>query len=199
MPLPITRKEIIIKAGEYFASPDPVIIKTLLGSCVAACLYDPTTRIGGMNHILLPGRADLGCYNACARFGINAMELLINRIMNLGGRRSSLTAKVFGGAHLLSSIPEENSVGQLIADFTLEFCRLERIKILRHDIGGHAYRKVRFHTDTGKAFVKRGQPAKQAVINQEREYMQKLRQHIEKPGGITLFGKWRTKGRPFGR
>lgn len=73
--------------GGVYASGTPLKITTLLGSCVAACLYDPEAKIGGMNHILLPGAMQAGDYGLATRYGVHAMELLINRIMKLGGAR----------------------------------------------------------------------------------------------------------------
>ena len=82
------KKSFSIHIGGFHASRNPAVIETLLGSCVAVCLYDPVARIGGMNHILLPGKADLKHFDNVARYAINAMELLINRVMTLGGKRS---------------------------------------------------------------------------------------------------------------
>jgi len=79
------KKQINIHIGDYYASEEPVIITTLLGSCVAVCLFDGENRIGGMSHIFLPGRAEWDRFDSSARYGINAMELLINKIMKLGG------------------------------------------------------------------------------------------------------------------
>ena len=120
-----------ITIGGYYASQRPVIIHTLLGSCVAVCLYDSQKKIGGMNHILLPGKADLKHYNMPARYGVNAMELLINRIINLGGRKRGLTAKIFGGANVLSTINPTLAVGGKNVSFVKEFLELESIKIIK--------------------------------------------------------------------
>ena len=130
--------------GEYFASSKPTVIYTLLGSCVAVCLFDPIKRIGGMNHIFLPGKADFNNFNAPARYGINAMELLINRILNIGGKRRNLVAKVFGGANMLPDISEANGVGRKNIDFTIEFMKNESIDIVSWDMGGLRYEKSIF-------------------------------------------------------
>ena len=90
--LPMQRRRIYI--GEIVASATPMLLQTLLGSCVAVCLRDPVTCIGGMNHILLPGRCDGD--DRPSRCGVHAMELLINAIMKEGGDRRRLVAKVFG-------------------------------------------------------------------------------------------------------
>ena len=113
------KKKVSIHIGGFHASTKPTVIDTLLGSCVAVCLYDHVAPVGGMNHILLPGKADLRHFDNVARYAINAMELLINRILNLGGKRQNLTAKVFGGAHVLPTISEENGVGAKNSEFVL--------------------------------------------------------------------------------
>ena len=121
-----------INIGDYYASKEPEIIRTVLGSCVAVCLFDPVNQIGGMNHILLPGKPDLKHFDASARYGINAMELLINEILNLGGKKRFLTAKAFGGGHVLPAISRENGVGERNSKFVAEFLHNEGIKIAKH-------------------------------------------------------------------
>src|SRR5580658_1868975 len=88
-----------IHIGEIFASREPAVVRTVLGSCIAVCLRDPVAGVGGMNHFLLPygGHNEL----ASARYGIHAMELLINDCMKVGADRAKLEAKVFGGGHVL--------------------------------------------------------------------------------------------------
>ena len=88
---------ITLGIGGLHASRSREKISTVLGSCVSVCLFDPATSAGGMNHIFLPGNADLKVFNDSARYGINAMELLINKMLSLDARRRSLRAKVFGG------------------------------------------------------------------------------------------------------
>ena len=78
------KKMVSIHIGGFHASRKPAVIETVLGSCVAVCLHDPSACIGGMNHIFLPGRADMKHFDNAARYGVNAMELLVNRIMRLG-------------------------------------------------------------------------------------------------------------------
>lgn len=149
------KKKITIFIGEYYTSSEPVVIKTLLGSCVAVCLYDGTNRIGGMNHILLPGKADINEMDDASRYSINAMEILINSMMKLGSERGEIIAKVFGGASVIQGISSEKAVGPKISEFVLSFLRKERIKIKGSDLGGSKSRTVFFHTDTGDVFLKR--------------------------------------------
>lgn len=187
---PTLKRKKTLKVGEYHASRTPLILHTILGSCVAACLYDPVRRIGGMNHILMPGALDLDKFDMSARYGINAMELLINRIMKLGGQRRRLQAKLFGGAHLFPSIPEKRSIGKQNADFAMKFLKKEGIEILKVDLGGHVTRKVYFHTDNGRVFLKRtySNHYKQ-IVEKEKQELERMRAKLMAPSEITLFNK----------
>ncbi len=182
------KKQISIHIGEYHASRDPVVIQTVLGSCVAVCLFDLECRIGGMNHILLPGKADMKHYDESARYGINAMEVLINQIVNLGCNRRRLVAKVFGGGNVIAAISGNNAMGEKNVSFALEFLRVEGISVLSKDVGGAATRKIFFHTDTGDVFLKRIPAMYQKRLAQkeavELKYTQKA---ARKPGEVTLF------------
>jgi chemotaxis protein CheD len=182
------RNVIRIHIGEYYASRDSRVVYTLLGSCVAVCLFDPVRRIGGMNHILMPGKADLKHFDAASRYGINAMELLINRIMNLGGRRDRLRAKVFGGARTLSTIPMHNSMGPKNAEFATQFLERESIPILSRDLGGRLSRRIYFHTDSGDVYLKRGKPVQLTALQVEEEKARKrVVREVEDRGDVTLF------------
>ncbi len=182
------KKIVHIHIGEYYASRKPAVIYTLLGSCVTVCLYDPVAKIGGMNHILMPGKADMDHFDAPARYGINAMELLINRIMNLGGNRRHLIAKVFGGARTISTIAPEYSMGRKNVEFALTFLERESIKIAGSDMGGIRSRRVFFNTGTGEAFLKKGRALDSSVIvTQERVQKEQISRQADSSGDIMLF------------
>ncbi len=176
-----------IHIGELYASKTPVSIWTVLGSCVSACLFDPVAKIGGMNHILSVGNADITQFDDSARYGINAMEQLINEIVNLGGVRSRFQAKVFGGGHLLG-LSEKNRPGPKNVQFVLDFLKMEKIKLAGHNTGGPYSRKLYFHTDTFEAFLKKTE-AKGSDQFMEKEAMQikKVKSIATAPGEITLF------------
>jgi chemotaxis receptor (MCP) glutamine deamidase CheD len=143
------RNRISLYVGEVAASQLPVVLDTLLGSCVAVCLYDPVLRAGGMNHILLPS-CRVGDRNP--RCGIHAMELLINELMKLGGERRRFVAKAFGGANVLQGI-KMPPVGEGNARFVREFLALEKIPLVAERMGGTHAVHLYFHTDTGKVTV----------------------------------------------
>ena len=139
-----------ILPGEYFVSDEGIVIMTVLGSCIAACIYDPRARVGGMNHFMLPeGGADSG-----GRYGSYAMELLINEMMKLGARRETMQAKVFGGGQVMHTFTTMN-VGERNTRFVLDYLQTERIAVVSKDVLDIHPRKVVFFPSTGKAMVKR--------------------------------------------
>jgi chemotaxis protein CheD len=189
------KKKISIHVGELYASKTPAIIHTLVGSCVAVCLFDSANQIGGMNHILLPGRADMKTFDAPARYGIHAMELLINKMMKLGADRKQFIAKIFGGAHLLPSISYENGVGRKNVDFVTEFLRNECVRILNQDTNGHESRRIYFHTDSGEVFLKRiSSRYYPDVVSHEKKVFRKALRECDMPAIVSLFSKSGNNG-----
>lgn len=185
-PTPKPRRRLHI--GDLSVSRDPVVLETLLGSCVSVCLFDPVAGIGGMNHIFLPGTPDQVRESRSTRFGINAMELLINGIMGLGGRRARLRAKVFGGAQILPSIPTAQSTGLRNLAFVERFLALESIPVLAQDVGGTATRILKFHTDTGTVLVRRIHPMElRAVLEAEADLHRQVKRAMQKDTDVTLF------------
>ncbi len=144
-------KRVSLNPGEFHASAEAVTISTLLGSCVAACLYDPVNKIIGMNHFLLSNRRysrDLpSTLSEAGRYGIYAMELLINDMMRLGAKRKNLRAKAFGGATIVSQSQEVGNfycVGQVNSKFIREFLENERIPLVAESLGGELGRVIHF-------------------------------------------------------
>ena len=136
----------IIQGELHTTGEENVVLTTLLGSCVAVCLHDPISRVGGMNHFLLPGSASDTGRNIS--HGVHSMELLINQLIRLGGRKDRMVARVFGGANMLNN---EISVGERNGAFALEFLQAEDIDVLGESLGGNRARRIRFWPDTGKA------------------------------------------------
>jgi chemotaxis protein CheD len=142
---------ITIDPGEFYSMDKPGVISTLLGSCVAACLYDPRKRLIGMNHFMLSNtrysRSMPMHVSEAGRYGINAMELLINDMMSKGTNRRMLRAKVFGGATInIRENVQSNfmCVGQVNCRFILEYLESERIPIDAQDLGGSFGRVIHF-------------------------------------------------------
>lgn len=182
------KKTINISIGEFYVSREPSVIYTLLGSCVAACLFDPKNRIGGMNHILMPGRATMDKYDTPARFGVNAMELLINALMKLGAERSQIVGKVFGGASVIPGIAKGNAIGHKNVRFAIEFMEQERIKLINSDLGGIHTRKIFFDTANGDVFLKRSRSIKSSqMAAEEQKKLIQIHNKMKAPTDITIF------------
>jgi chemotaxis protein CheD len=136
--------------GEYFVSNEDLVVMTVLGSCIAACIWDGRVRVGGMNHFMLPdGDGDEG--ESSGRYGSYAMELLINEMLKLGARRET---KIFGGAQVMAGFTTMN-VGERNTKFVLNYLATERIPVVSQDVLDIHPRKVCFFPVTGKALVKR--------------------------------------------
>lgn len=137
--------------GEYFVGDESMVIMTVLGSCIAACLWDSRARVGGMNHFMLPD-GEVG--DSSGRYGSYAMELLINEMLKLGARRETMQAKIFGGAQVMANFTTMN-VGERNTNFVLNYLHTERIPIVSEDVLDIYPRKVVFFPISGKAMVKR--------------------------------------------
>jgi len=143
-----TDQVLYVLQGEHQVSGAPdVVLSTILGSCVAVCLWDHVAGLGGMNHFLLP----FGPKAAAAtpeRYGVHAMEILINALLKMGARRSRFQAKLFGGARLSATLSD---IGQSNARFAKEFLATEEIPCLAESLGGINARRVLFRPRTGHA------------------------------------------------
>lgn len=174
--------------GDFLAIANPLLMVTVLGSCVAACLRDPGSGVCGMNHFMLPGlNADADGHRA-ERFGVFAMEHLITNMQKLGARRERLQAKVFGGARVLEGV-QLAQVGDSNCRFVRAFLATEGIPIVAEDLYGDVARKVYFFTDTGKVMIRRLRSERlQRVEETERQYRERMRQGGEGAGGsVELF------------
>ncbi|MGC9271339.1 chemotaxis protein CheD [Acidiphilium sp.] len=146
-------RRINIVQGEQYVDTDPyVCLTTILGSCIAACLWDPVAAVGGMNHFLLPG--DRMAHNGIApagnamRYGVYSMELLVNGLLRRGAQRSRLRAKLFGGACMMRGLTD---VGDLNASFTERFLRDEGIAVVGGSLRGERGRRIQFWPVSGRA------------------------------------------------
>lgn len=177
-----------ILPGEYYFTPKDMLIVTVLGSCVAACIRDRITGIGGMNHFMLPdsgGDAD-SPVSASMRYGTYAMEVLINDLLKAGARRENLEAKVFGGGAVLRGFTAIN-VGERNAKFVRNYLQNENIKVTAEDLNDVHPRKVYFFPRTGKVLVKKlKQMNNNTLVNREQDYANRLQ---TKPvgGDVELF------------
>jgi chemotaxis protein CheD len=176
-----------ILPGEYYFTHKDMMIVTVLGSCVSACIRDRVSGIGGMNHFMLPDSGDSDSpVSASMRYGTYAMEILINDLLKAGARRENLEAKVFGGGNVLRGFVAIN-VGERNAQFVKDYLRAENIRVVAEDLNDIWPRKVYFFPRTGKVLVKKlKQLHNNTLVNREQDYANKL---VTKPvvGEVDLF------------
>jgi chemotaxis protein CheD len=138
------RKAHVIQ-GEFRISDDPdLVLTTILGSCVAACIRDPVAGVGGMNHFLLPGEEG----GDGLRYGVQSMELLVNALLRRGARRERLEVKLFGGARLLDGLTD---VGAQNARFAERFVSEEGLVYAGGSLRGDRARRLQYWPVGGRA------------------------------------------------
>ncbi len=180
-----SREAVKILPGEFFVTTRDMLLVTVLGSCVAACIRDPERGIGGMNHFMLPDGGG-GATSRSARYGGYAMELLVNELIKSGARRSALEAKVFGGGRVMASLSSAN-VGERNSEFVLDYLRQEGIPVLAQDLQDMHARKIYFFPRAGRVLVKRlARMNNDTLARREREYRERLARD-DASGDIELF------------
>ncbi len=171
--------------GEYFVHDSDLLIMTTLGSCIAACLWDRTARIGGLNHFMLPEAGGGDTAGGNGRYGSYAMELLINEMLKRGASRGSLEAKVFGGGQVIAGMNSIN-IGERNTRFVFDYLKTERIPVVSKDVLDIYPRKVCFFPASGKAMVKRLAPTVAAsLLAKERAAQQAI--PADAGGSVDLF------------
>jgi len=177
-----------IMPGEYYATTRDMLVVTVLGSCVSACLRDKTNGIGGMNHFMLP-HSDNDPQNPAsvsARYGTYAMEMLINHLIKLGAKRNNFEAKVFGGGNVLRGFTVAN-VGARNADFVLDFLHTEKIRIVAEDLLDIYPRKVYYFPKTGRVLIKKLKSVhNNTIVEREKDYESRL-DYARMEGDVELF------------
>jgi chemotaxis protein CheD len=176
----------VLPGHSYTTGARDEMIVTVLGSCVAACVRDPATGFGGMNHFMLP-ESETGDWNgvgAALRYGNHAMEALINAVLKSGCRRENLEVKLFGGADLNAG---SALVGTKNAQFALRYCDLERLTVAAADLGGPVGRRIHYFPATGRVKRLLLPPTNvRSILAEERRYGTSLTT-VPVEGDIELF------------
>lgn len=175
-----------IMPGEYYVGNKDEIISTVLGSCVSACIRDPSAGVGGMNHFMLPGGADGAqvMSGSAAKFGVFAMEYLINSILKHGGLKANFEIKLFGGANVLATGMD---VGNNNIEFIHDYIKMEGLTVISEDLGGIHPRKLNYFPVTGKVMIKNLRPVQEKIVaEREQSYVATVK--AKPPAGeIELF------------
>jgi len=176
---------ISLMSGECYISNDPSeIIITILGSCVAACMRDPVAGVGGMNHFLLPDAGKVAGGAQSARYGVYAMELLINGILEHGGHKNRLETKVFGGGNVMSS---SAMIGDRNVQFIRSFLQSEKLPITSEDLGGNYPRRVRYYPTSGRVQLLRLRRQEDMLVaDEERKWADSLSK-TPMEGSVEIF------------
>ena len=182
-----------ILPGEYYVTRNEEVITTVLGSCISACIRDPSAQVGGMNHFMLPEDSSSGDGNRwldpvaglATRYGTHAMESLINELMKLGASRSRFEIKLFGAGRILASVTD---VGARNIEFVHEFLKTEGFRALAEDLGDIYPRRVAYFPATGKVKVRKLRPLEAtAIAEAERKYLTDIGTGASKGGDVELF------------
>jgi chemotaxis protein CheD len=184
------RTAVKLMPGEFFVSQDDIVLSTVLGSCVSACMWDRVSLVGGMNHFMLPGStgqtgAATDLLGLAGRYGVFAMEQLINELIKRGARKSNLEAKLFGGGAVLKNFTTLN-VGQRNAEFVLGFLRTEGIRVASQDLLDVFPRRVVFFPVSGRALCRKLAQSEEGIVSAEQQYTARV--NTDKVGGdVELF------------
>jgi len=177
----------VILPGEYFVSQEPKVVYTVLGSCISVCLRDPLVNVGGMNHFMLAAPSNTDSHDNWAesgRYGNFAMEMLINEILNRGGQKNRLEAKVFGGGKIYDGTMD---IGAKNAAWALDYLEQEGLPLMKANVGDVRPRKVYYFTDSGKVLMQKlDRVVAQTVAKEEEQYKAKLQQ-APVQSEVTLF------------
>lgn len=185
------RESVKLMPGDYYASGEDVVINTVLGSCVAACLWDEHRKVGGMNHFMLPDSGSNGfdLHGESGRYGVYAMELLINELIKMGALKQRLKAKIFGGGNVMESLAHSD-VGERNAEFVTRFLITERIPIVASDLLDVWPRRVCLFPATGRVLARKLTNRKDTALAQNEQAYRK-RMETARPaatgGDIELF------------
>lgn len=173
-----------------------MILSTLLGSCVSVCLFDPVARVIGMNHFLLPARNPAGREPVMAsdagRYGLWAMELLINGMFNQGARREQLRAKAFGGGNVLNvsvrNLPDRFQIGTANIRFVHDFLAQDGIPLVAQDLGGNEGRQIHFHGSDFSVYLRRiPRRSAEEIAAEERTYLKRALKFQRNPAYVEYF------------
>lgn len=181
---------IMLTSGEYFATQNGEVLYTVVGSCIATCIYDEGRKVAGMNHFLLPGMVhpDEMLSSEVGRYGMFAMELLIGELIKLGAQRDKLQAKLFGGGKVLTFRRDDGDVTGSNIRFARKFLELEGIPTVKEDLGGKRGRKILFFSDTYRVLLKRFDVRRERrLIQSEEAYKNKVFQKRLEKSPVKLF------------
>ena len=176
--------------NEYYVTNENMMISTVLGSCVAACIHDTVTGVGGMNHFMLPEGDMQSPASATMRYGAFAMEVLINELLKAGASRDRLEAKVFGGGAVLAAMQQMN-IGERNGQFVLNYLKTEGIPVKAQDLGDVHARRINYFPHDGRVMVRKMAPhhqrAEEIIAKREQAAAQSAAAKTATPQRVERF------------
>ncbi|HNS22986.1 MAG TPA: chemotaxis protein CheD [Sedimentisphaerales bacterium] len=138
-----------LRPGEFYTGREPVVAETLVGSCVAVCLYNYKQGFGAMNHFLMdrpknPAETDIG------RYGVTSTRHIVDAMMQIDPEPTHYRATILGGAAVLKTAHEDGRIGQGNVAAALEVLHAAHIRVAGREVGGTRGRRIRFNTQTGE-------------------------------------------------
>lgn len=177
------RYAVKVKPGEHYVANTDLVVTTVLGSCISACIHDPVMRYGGLNHFMLPS-GDNSDLTRSMRYGFFAMEELINDMMKHGCRRETMQVKLTGGGNMIGGLSD---IGQQNIDFILQYIKDEGLKLVASDLGGDQARRVAYFPYEGRMLVnKLDHRDDQRLIEEERSYRVEVDRNLD-DSDVELF------------
>lgn len=142
---------IFLNPGELVFTKTPLKVKTILGSCVAVCIFDTKNRYGGMCHYLLPNIAN---QESSTKYGNVALPLLLKKFIDNQCEKKNLIASIVGGSFILFNKNEIFFVGDRNIELAKSFLLKNHIQIDQINVGGEKGRTITFNTHTGHLAIK---------------------------------------------
>ncbi len=184
----LSRPEQYIGPGGFHSSREDIVISTLLGSCISVALFDLSVPVGGINHFMLPQSRTTEIDGERAKYGVNAMEILINDILKKGGSKRKLRAKVFGGSTVISLKTEAVfNVPKMNINFAFGFLDVERIPVDAYSVGGALARKIYFFPVNARVLMRYSGSRASGLVHREAVYSNRLLEESENAGRPVLF------------
>ncbi|MFW1678017.1 chemotaxis protein CheD [Pontibacter sp. JAM-7] len=174
-----------IGPGDYYVACDDMVITTVLGSCISACIYDPVIGMGGVNHFMLPPSDTRGESSRSLRYGLFAMEQLINGLMRFGSQRRDMQVKISGGGKILAGMTD---IGRQNIDFVTRYIRDEGLNLLASDVGGTSARRLVYLPLEGRMLVnKLGHQEDKRLALVERAFGVQVEHELDDNNDVELF------------
>jgi len=171
------RNVVKILPGGFYISEEDIVISTILGSCISVCIFDSDAGFGGMNHFMLPGCSEQDNTDRPFRYGLFAMEQLVNELMKHGCKHERMQMKVTGGGEMISGMSQ---IGLQNINFIKDYIEKEGFTVEAIDVGGDQARRVVYFPSTGRMLVsKLNHRQDQLLIDEERKYRNTVDQITE--------------------